>query len=95
MMIRRGDSRDRLDHGRGGGGSGGGGPEGGEGHGGDEVVTVGVAAPTTAAEGTAAADAKEARLVVVAAPDAVGRLDEEAGAVIGALREAEVFANDA
>ena len=54
------------------------------------VVTVGVATPTTAVEGTAAAEAEEARLVEVVARDAVRSLDEVAGAVAAALGEAAV-----
>ena len=53
------------------------------------MVTVGVAAPTTAAEGTAAAEA-QARLVEVVARDAVRILDEVAGAVAADLGEAAV-----
>ena len=49
------------------------------------VVTVGVAAPTTAAKGTAAAEAEEARLVVVETREAVRSLDVIAGAVAAAL----------
>ena len=54
------------------------------------VVTVGVATPTTAAEGTAAAEAEEARLVEVLTREAVRILDEVAGAVAAALGEAAV-----
>ena len=55
------------------------------------VVTVGVATPTTAAEGTAAAEAEKARPGQVVARDAVqGRLDEVAGAVTATLREVAV-----
>ena len=50
------------------------------------VVTVGVATPTTAAEGTAVAEAEEARLRRVVARDAVkGGLDEVAGAVLSLI----------
>ena len=42
------------------------------------MVTVGVATPTTAAKGTAAAEAEEARLVEVVAREAVRILDEVA-----------------
>ena len=55
------------------------------------VVTVGVATPTTAAEGTAAAEAEEACLGQLVVPDAVqGLVNEVAGAVAAALREAVV-----
>ena len=54
------------------------------------VVTVGVAAPTTTAEGTAAAEADETHLGEVVAPDAVRLLDEITGAVAAALGEAAV-----
>ena len=54
------------------------------------VVTVGVATPTTAAEGTAAAEAEKARPGQVVARDAVRSLDEVAGAVAAALGEAAV-----
>ena len=54
------------------------------------VVTVGVATPTTAAEGTAAAEAEEARLGAVVARDGVRMLDEVAGAVAAALGEESV-----
>ena len=46
--------------------------------------------PTTAAEGTAAVEAEEARLVEVVAREAVRILDEVAGAVAAALGEAAV-----
>ena len=51
---------------------------------------MGVATPTTAAAGTAAAEAQEARLGEVVARDAVRRLDEVAGAVVAAFGAAEV-----
>ena len=54
------------------------------------VVTVGVVTPTTAAEGTAAVEAEEARLVEVVARDAVRRLDDVTGGVAAALGEAAV-----
>ena len=54
------------------------------------VVTVGVATPTTAAEGTTAVEAEEAGLGAVVARDAVQTLDEVAGAVAAALRVAAV-----
>ena len=47
-------------------------------------------APTTAAEGTAAAEAEEARLVEGVTRGAVRILDDVAGAVATALGEAEV-----
>ena len=52
------------------------------------VVSVGVEAPTTAAEETV--EAEEARLVEVVAREAVRSLDEAAGAVAAALGEASV-----
>ena len=58
-----------------------------DGHCGNTVVTVGVAAPTTAAEGTAV---EEARLMEVVARDAVRRLDDVTGGVAAALGEAAV-----
>ena len=51
---------------------------------------MGMKAPTTAAEGTAAAEAEEARLVEVLTREAVRILDEVAGAVAAALGEAVV-----
>ena len=54
------------------------------------VVTVGVATPTNAEEGTAAAEADEARLEEVVARDAVRRLDAVTRAVAEALGEAAV-----
>ena len=54
------------------------------------VVTVGVATPTTAAKETVAAEAEKARLGAVVTREAVRILDEVAGAVAAALREAAV-----
>ena len=55
------------------------------------VVTVGVSTPTTAAEGTAAAEAEEACLGQLVVPDAVqGLVNEVAGAVAAALGEVAV-----
>ena len=54
------------------------------------VVTVGVATPTTAPEGTAAAEAEEACLMEVVAQDAVRISDEVARAVAAPLGEATV-----
>ena len=54
------------------------------------AVTVGVATPTTAAEGTTATEAEEARLGEVVARGVVRCLDEVAGAVAAALGEAAV-----
>ena len=54
------------------------------------VVTVEVATPTTAVEGTAAVEAEEARLVEVVTREAVRSLDEVAGAVAAALGEVAV-----
>ena len=53
---------------------------------------MGVATPTTAAEGTAVAEAEEARLGLVVARDAAKEApsNEVAGAVAAALREATV-----
>ena len=54
------------------------------------MVTVGVAASTTAGKGTAAAEAEEARLVKVVTREALRNLDEVAGAVAAALGKAAV-----